>query len=118
MKGIKIFNESRTGFTKEFLELIKWQKASLNACNSIYKRFKSENDHDRNFALKWQLRLETARRAYIKKTFKRSQHFMTQYMTAPDEIKSAYVHPFKVIEENFNYSYKTIKLSVVGLRLW
>lgn len=43
---------------------------------------------------------------------------MMQYMTAPDDIKSAYMHSFKVIEENFNYSYKSIKLSVVGLRLW
>lgn len=29
MKDIKIFNESRAGFTKEFLELVKWQKFCL-----------------------------------------------------------------------------------------
>ena len=112
MKDIKIFNESRTGFTKEFLELIKWQKARLNACISTYKRFKLDNNHDLNFALKLQIKLEHARRTHIKHIFKKGQRWITKYIKASVIDKPAFLNRFEVLENCFNYSYKQLKIRV------
>lgn len=114
MKEIKIFNESYTGFTKEFLELIKRQKSNLNACRNIYMRFKDENDSDRNFALKLQIKLEHARRHTIKHIFKKGQRWITRYMASPDIDKPACLNRLEVLEKCFNYSYKQIKIRVTG----
>ena len=112
MKNIKVFNESHTGFTKEFLELVKRQKARLNACTGTYLRFKQENNHEYNFVLKLQRKLEYARRSTIKHIFKKGQRLITKYMTASVIDKPAYIERQEVLEKCFNYSYKHLKLHV------